>query len=211
MVTINTADIATFWKWFTQNHASLSALSSPDEPSWDLALVQLKHVHPALCFELSDPISNGPSAGTREFVITAQGDANLFPLVDALIAAAPSLPSWTFVSLKPPTGFDFTTTYEGVPFDSKTMWFLPLNLTDRPTELGLKIGIPGLTKSMEAVAGNAIMIILETGLGERSAAADVHYVEYGELPDEPEKAGYIELPELPAYIAWRKRRRGSTQ
>jgi len=54
-------------------------------------------------------------------------------------------------------------------------------------------------------AHNAVLMILDTALGERSAARDIQYTEVSELPPHPESLGYIELPELPDYIAWRKR------
>ncbi len=50
------------------------------------------------------------------------------------------------------------------------------------------------------------MIILDAGLGERAASSEVQHVELAALPSEAQEAGYIELPELAAYIAWRKRR-----
>ena len=176
-------------------------MPNADHPYWDTVLSQLKEVHPGLWFEMSDEMS-----GHREFVITAEGDPKLFPLVDAMVAAAPTTGTWVFVALKPAMGFDFVTTYEGVVFDSKSLWFLPLDSSADSSNLGLRIGIPGLNDEMRRVAGNAVMVILDTGLGERSSAMDVQHVEFAELPSQPEKEGYIELPDLPAYIAWRKRK-----
>lgn len=195
------AAIIRFWTWFGANTAALFATPDADHPIWDQALAQVQLIHPDLRFEMSDPVD-----GRREFVITAQGDAALFPLVDDIVANAPSLNQWTFVALKPAMGFDFVTTYEGVAFDSKSMWFLPLASSERPADIALRIGIPNLTDRMRPVAGHAVIVILETGLGERALALDVQHIEFADLPREPDKAGYIELPDLPAYIAWHKRK-----
>jgi hypothetical protein len=156
-----------------------------------------------LCFELSEP-----DGGVREFVVTAGGQVEVFPVAEALVSAAPSVDGWAFVALKPPMGFDFTTMYEDTLFDPRTMWFLPLDMTHRPLDLGLYIGIPGVESMEKERPHRAALVILDTGLGERSAALDVNDTEVRELPADPEAAGYIELPELSEYIAWRKRKMG---
>ncbi len=197
----HTPAIAAFWKWFQKYDAALRALPHSGDPFWDTAIAQLKLVHDRLCFEMSDPVDK-----RRDFVITAQGDTKLFPLVDAMVAAAPSISAWTFVALKPAMGFDFTHHYKGVQYDPKSMWFLPRERADRPADLGLRIGVPSLRDIDQEAAEFAVTIILETGLGERERAADVQHTEVVRLPIDPAKNGYIELPDLPAYIAWRKRK-----
>lgn len=193
--------ISRFWAWFRENEAKLWAMPNADDPFWDTALGQLQLVDKGLRFEMSDP-----QGGRRDFVITAEGDRRLFPLVDSMVAAAPSLRRWTFTPLKPAMGFDFTHRYEDVLYDPKAMWFLPLERAERPPDLGLRIGIPSLRELDRDAAEFAVTIILETGLGERERAADVQHVEVVRKPNDPADEGYIELPELPAYIAWRKRK-----
>src|SRR6266536_1946461 len=83
----------------------------------------LKRLDQRLWFEVSEP-----DGSDREFVITAEGHAAAFPLVDAIVAAAPQIPGWRFISLKPPMGFDFVTTYENIQFDPRTgfcRWRVP--------------------------------------------------------------------------------------
>jgi hypothetical protein len=103
-------------------------------------------------------------------------------------------------------GFDFTTTYEGICFEPLVMWFLPLNSSARPEDLGLRIGVPNFTKAIERQAGNAVAVILETALGEREAAVNVQYIEVGGLPESPELKNYMILSELPSFIESRRRR-----
>ena len=61
----------------------------------------------------------------------------------------------------------------------------------------------------KTTAHSAVLVILDTGLGERSAALDLQHTEVTELPTDPESLGYIELPELADYVAWRKKRLAS--
>jgi hypothetical protein len=107
-------------------------------------------------------------------------------------------------------GFGFQTTYEGVTFDPRSMWFLPLESGSNPAALGLRVGIPDFECVQEQIAKNAVLVILDTALGERSAASDIQHVEVAALPSKPENQGYIELTDLVDYIEWRKRKQGQS-
>jgi hypothetical protein len=202
------SNIQTFWRWFADHQPELHALSHAEEAFWDVALEHLKKVDGRLWFELSEKEEEDDC---RDFVVTAEGYVEAFPVVEALIAVAPAIEGWRFLALKPAMGFDFTTRYEGVLFDPGLLWFLPLGNPPRADYLGLRIAIPGLQPADERRAHNAVLVILDTALGERSAALDIQYTEVIALPPEPESLGYIELPELAEYISWRKRKLGFSE
>lgn len=185
-----------FWAWFRSNIDKFEALVDSDDPFWDDALGQLQLIHSDLWFELS-----APSEAGREFVVTAQGNAELFPLVDTLVALAPPTTGWKFIALKPPSGFDFSLTYEGVRFDPAGMWFMPLS-SSRTTGVGLRIGVPDLTPGSERQAEAAALVILDTAIGERSAALDIQHVELCDLPPDPDAAGFLPLTDLAAFLAF---------
>jgi hypothetical protein len=96
-------EIAAFWSWFTHRSGELAKVSSDKDPVLHDLLRELQRIHAKLFFELcsnSDP---------RELILTVEGRRDLFPLVDAIIADAPHVEGWVFVSLKPARGFDFQT------------------------------------------------------------------------------------------------------
>jgi hypothetical protein len=192
--------IRAFWQWFADHQPELNSLSNSDEPFWNLAVEQVKKVDERLWIELSEA-----GEPIREFIVTAEGHVEAFPVAETLVSLAPRIEGWTFVALKPPMGFTFTTRYEGSLFEPRRMWFLPLESPSQPQHFGMRVGIQGLESIDERVARNAVLVILDTGLGERSAALDIQYIQVAELPPDPESQGYIELPKLPDYIAWRKR------
>ncbi|HYD01004.1 MAG TPA: hypothetical protein VEB22_07230 [Phycisphaerales bacterium] len=203
--TADRSQIEGFWGWFRQNKARMDALDDPDEPFWDEALAALRKVHPDLTFALSAH-EGAAKASDREFVVTASCDAGLFPLVDALVAAAPKLPGWQWVALKPPMGFDFVSDFEDLTLDPREMWFFPVRDSARPRELALRVGVPGYTKRRADQYFEAVAMILESGLGERAATelADLHVVP---LPEKLKAEGYAPLKELPAYIEWNRAHR----
>jgi hypothetical protein len=187
--------IPAFRLWFQTHLPDFAALTDPDEPFWDVALAHLKKLDPHLWFELS-----GPSDDPRELIITAGGHIPLFPFVEQLVAAAPPLPRWRFIPLKPPMGFDFIHSYEGLRFDPKAMTFLPLRSPSHPGAIAIRVGVPGFRSDIQRQARNAVAVILDTALGERSAATDIHHVEVAAPPDDAASAGYLPLPDLPHYL-----------
>jgi hypothetical protein len=195
--------IEEFWAWFATHKLEFSRLAL-DEPFWDIALEQIKKVDEHLWFELSRD-----SHPAREFIVTAAGYVSSFPIAEKLVRLAPNIEGWAFIALKPPQGFQFTTTYEGTQFDPREMWFLPLESKSHPRDLWVRIAVPGLDCMDKTTAHSAVLVILDTGLGERSAALDLQHTEVTELPTDPESLGYIELPELADYVAWRKKRLAS--
>jgi len=198
-MTANREAIQEFWSWFQSHRENFDELADPNAPFWDTTLSRLQRLHERLRFEVSH-------RGTeeREFIITVEGHVPAFPLVETIVAQAPQISGWRFIALKPPMGFDFTTTYEGIRFEPLRMWFLPLTSSASVADLGLRIGIPNFNPAIERQTSNAIAVILDSGLGERAAALDIQYLEVSELPDNPESEGYLELQQLPDFIEWRK-------
>ena len=192
--------IEEFWIWFVAHKEEFSRLTL-DDPFWDAALQRVKKVDENLWLELSRD-----SDPAREFIITAEGHVNSFPAAEELVRSAPDIAGWIFIALKPPQGFQFVTTYEGTRFDPRKMWFLPLVRESHPGDLGIRIAVAGLDCMDRRLAHNAVLVILDTAIGERSAALDIQHTEVTELPPDPQSEGYIELPELTDYIARRKRR-----
>lgn len=206
--------IQSFWDWFRENESALyEATGRKDgvwDAIWDEVPKQLHQIDERLWFE----VSHHPDGGVREFIVTAQGNVEAFDIADTVVGAAPELSRWKMISLKPALGFDFKSNYEDLEFDPRKMWFMPLSNPNRPGYVGLDVGIPGYDSEREQSTLNAVLMILDTGLGERAAQREIQHVRVSALPQDPESLGYIELPELPGYLAWRKREikteRGST-
>lgn len=195
-----------FWKWFKKNITKFENLKGHEDPILDDLLSELQKYNKEFYFEMS---SN--KEYERELIITVEGKTELFETVENFVKSAPSISGWKIIALKPPMGFDYKTNYEGIEFSPKTMWFLPLENKEDPKALGLRIGIPDYKPENERVSMNAVLVILDTSLGECSSSSDVNHVEISDLPSNPDKEGYIMLQELPSYIAWRKKKLNTEQ
>lgn len=197
----NTTD---FWKWFTTNHSKYLTLDDKSEREceklMDEFLEQLHRVSDGLFFQIS---SN--QASKAELIITADGDIDFFEEVEKLVQDAPNYQDWEVIAFKPAQGTNFTTNYEGLEIDPKVCWFLPLEKEDLPDWMGLRIGIPNYSPSIEKQLLAGTYQMLDTILGEKSSATNIQYVEVDALPENPDEEGFIELKELPAYINWKNK------
>lgn len=193
-----TASDSEFWKWFLKHQSKIEAFKNANDPILDQLLEQLHKYNEHLFLELSTNFEE------KELVITAEGDSEQFESVRDLMAKAPKLKNWKFTAFRPPLGFGFQTKYEGVEYDPEKLWFLPLENESNPSAVGIKIGIPSFDEKIHVHSKAAAWVILDTALGELVSAQEIQYMETGALPSDPEKEGYIELPELPKYLTWKK-------
>lgn len=189
-----------FWNWFGGFAARLPE-GEPPEEMLDELLGQLHALDERIYFELS---TDTPA---KELILTAHGDVAVFPVIEAIVDAAPVIETWSFMALTPPMGFDFTHRNNGIELHAAKLWFLPLRIAAQPDALGLRIGVPDADLVIRQETVDTASTILQTGIGERSYTMDIQYIELVDLPDDPAAHGYIELPQLAQYIAWEKQRR----
>lgn len=190
---------STFWTWF-RGFANRLPVDGIPESLQDELLSQLQCFDDRLYFLLST------NSTPKELIVTAEGNTAAFESVDTLVAAAPDLAGWKFHSLKPPMGFDFRHTDGPISLDVSQLWFMPTKSSNDPTALGIVLGFPDADFVLEHQSVDTAYTILETAIGERSCTRDIAHVAVDDLPDPPGTNGYLELPRLPEYIAFHKRR-----
>ncbi len=200
--------IDTFWRWFKTNNKSFLTLNDKDisdkekERRLDDMMVHLHAYCDHLYFEMG-----GMPGEQQELIITAEGDKNYFDMVDNLIKKAPVIDNWKFTAFMQSRPLDYTSNYEDVELKPLKMWFLPLDSKSKPDLIGLRVCIPNYdsvkdSKWLQA----AVYKVLDGALGEKIFALDINYVEIGNLPEDPEKQGMIELKDLSKFVAWKKRK-----
>jgi hypothetical protein len=184
------AALDAFVRWFDESSDRLLAL--PTRDAVDAIHARLQDVAEGLAVEVGDE-----PAG-RELVISAGRDRSRFALVDRLCDRL-RRPSWLVHALKPPRGWEFTTSVGDVEIPAADLFFDPLESASRPGDVGIRLFAP--EPVVDAVC-DAAWWILETGLGEREAAGIAH-VEVAPLED-PD--GPIPLRRLGEYLVWRRSR-----
>ncbi len=132
--------------------------------------------------------------GTRRVVITAGGDAEAFAIAREVVAAAPSLPNWSFVALRPGQGFDFEVSAGSLVFDAKALSFQPLSAEEAPMQLAIRLLVPNPELEEWSEIG---LHLIETGIGEE-AAARIAYLEIDRR--EPDSANVFAIESLAGYV-----------
>jgi hypothetical protein len=126
--------------------------------------------------------------------------------VYAIVAAAPEIPGWTILSLKPKLGFPVTARWEDLTITVANVVFNPLDIKGSD-DFGLLIYVPGIRHSDTEKAHNALLRAIDHGLGERRFAQAVQYTEVHPLPDDASADDFIPLAHLEKYIEWREGKR----
>lgn len=198
--------IKNFWNWFEiNNHAFLFTNEVDDDVREQLLndlLIELHKYNDKLFFQVG-----GMPGGDQELIITAEGDVEQFGSVEKLIELAPTIKNWLFIPFIQPSDEDNITNYEGVEIKRSDLWFIPLQSQSQPNHIGIRVCVPNYeTLKTNKWMDNAIYKMLDVVLGEKSFALDIDYLDIAELPEEPKEKGLINLTELRAFIAWKKKK-----
>jgi len=162
-----------FWKWFQSNEDMLFNFEKNREQTFDKLGAEMHKLNPSLTFEFG-PIENGK----REFVISADGIKEVFPQVEALYAAAPSLPRWKFVRFRPrrkPMDVD----YEGVSVQAASV---SVQLVRNGQVADVTVFIPNYSQANRKAFVAIAFLMLDGALGEYDVEMRVGQIEVQAAP-----------------------------
>jgi hypothetical protein len=192
-----------FWDWFVANNARylfIHEIETELQQNYLSELAEKLHQFNRNLFFLV----GGHPDEDMELVITAEGNKKYFEKVDEIMKEAPTLERWKLVAFKPPMGCDFKIEYQGIVFDPHHIWFMALENPGQPADIGIQVCYKDYQQERENEFLGGTFLILDIVLGEKSSALDLHHIEAGPLPDDPEEEGFYKLEELAGYIQWKK-------
>jgi hypothetical protein len=200
--------ITNFWNYFQQNNFVFLLLN--EIPKEELKthfdkLIEILHQYN----KDLDLIIKNKKCGA-ELIITANGNPYLFKEVELLVFHAPKLERWKITAfLQPETniekyenGTDKPLEYYGITLRISEIYFIPLENTNKPTDLGIKV----LLKNYIVHKGNprlreAVYVHIEHLIGEKAFANDLFFIEIDQLKNEDlEDDGVRELYNLKFFI-----------
>ena len=197
--------IEKFWKWFVDHNEQLIALGDLQDKERDELLGALQYQLTKYCdglvYEMGEPTANG-----RTLTFSAEGDTDLFRYVVELVDAAPDLDWWEFVAFKQPMGTELKVRFDKYLFDTRKMYFQQLECEEEPEMLGLRIAVEGSRPDDEDFQVG-VYVTLEALIGEFDCATLIGYMETVPVPEEPFKAGFQPLDDLPKFVEWFKQKR----
>jgi hypothetical protein len=185
-----------FWSEFQKNADALLRSHTANTDVYDHLLEQLQKIDDGLFLTFS------AEPGNAELILTAEGDAELFDLVESIVQDAPDIPGWKIFALKPKLGFPETARWDDYEVRIEDVLFEPLQ--SEGGELGLLLLIPGLTPEQQDDAHNALLRAIDHGLGERKFAEAISHTEVAALEGPADE--FIPLVDLEKFIEWRQRK-----
>ena len=162
-----------FWKWFQSNEDTLFNVEKNREQTFDKLGAEMHKLNPSLTFEFG-PIEDGK----REFVISADGIKEAFPQVEALYAAAPSLPRWKFVKFRPRRK-PMDVNYEGVSVRATSV---TVQLVRNGQLADLTVFIPNYSEADRKPYMAIAFLLLDDALGEYDVETRVGQIKVEAAP-----------------------------
>ena len=189
---------ARFWAWFEANAGRLAAAKPPSEALLDEVQRELQRAAPGLAFELGRDGPGGPSV----FVVSADGLRERFPAVERFVAAAPKVKGWRIVAFRQRLPA-FTVDLGGVVLDPKDVWF---RAEPEGGIVHVVVHVPGLDARPQEAVQMAVMILLDSTVGEYDVETRLGAIELAPLPARPAAAGLKPLAELARVVDEAKKR-----
>jgi len=176
-----------FWHWFSRHENELFASVPNEEELFDSLGNALQKVCIGLTFEL------GGSGETRELVISADGDKELFTEVLSLVRAAPALPRWRIIAFRPRGVFPIEIAVGGKTVDSRDVHF---SLLDNGKIAGIRLFIPGYENNDRGWQQLGYLL-LDHALGEYDVEQNLPLIKMYPPQEATKETRYplIELPE----------------
>jgi hypothetical protein len=182
--------IADFWKWFTTNSSRFQIQGSIDEDLCDELGSRIQKIDRNLTFEIA-PSDDGPF----ELVVSADGKKKTFPIVKAVVAAAPPLPAWKVTAFRQRTPLDsIELSFNGITLSPTTVFYV---LIPDAGKLDLLVIMPDTDEEMLDHVIGAGFLLLDAALGEYDVAMKLRTIEFenrsaidASIPSRP----LVELP-----------------
>ena len=184
-----------FWQWFLAEEARLRQANG--QIVADAIEDRLRAIDPRVGVEVSDP------GNERELVFTAWSQRDAFPVVHALMAAAPrALAGWKLMGLKPARGFAFAVDVDGVRVEAEKLRFDVLGSPQAPAALGIRVYVAGPAPVVDERWAQTLALLIETGIGEE-AAAQIDYLEAAPGMPDPRS---LPIDQLLPLVQWHRRK-----
>jgi hypothetical protein len=197
-----------FWNWFQDNNQTIKNLIQETAQNQKQICYwlskQLGYYSRDLDFMIVFPKKENQKT---ELIITANGNPEYFNQVIELINNAPVLRHWKFTAFIQPTEnidkiikeLDDPYIFQEIIIKTSEIKFLPLNYDNKIKKLDITIYLKNHKIHCNTkILQQAIYIILQDILGERSLYQNINLVQLAQLPNSIEEL--IELYELQHYL-----------
>lgn len=185
--------IEDFWQWFKKERHQYEIMPDSEyAEQLDVIIAHLAPIAEGLAVEVSKETN-----GIRELIISADGDRNKFPVVEAIIKGAPAIPGWKAVAFRQKASEEFILTYQNLRLSPAEMSFHPVIEGD---SLDLIIYADSIKDKNRDDVIKYGLITLDNVLGEYAATIKVRSCDFQDKRDIGRGERVHKLDELPAFV-----------
>jgi hypothetical protein len=197
--------ITNFWNHFQKNNFVFLLLKEVAQEEITTHFDNLINYLHQYNKDLSIIIKN--KKDVAEIIITANGNPYLFKEVELLVYHAPKINRWKITAFLQPeinitaieNGTDKPLLFYGISLRISEMYFIPLEITEKPYEFGIRVMIKNyIIHKDNPKLREAVYIHLEHLVGEKAFANEIKFIEIEQLGEIQENM--IELYHLKYYI-----------
>ena len=185
--------INTFWNWFQDNNQTIKNIKNETPKNQKHILFWLDKNLSYYCKELAFMLTF-PKNPTHKFklIISANGNPDYFKQVIDLIDNAPRLRTWKFIAFIQPSeridkmieGIDDPYIFPEITLKASELKFLPLDYNEKTQKFNIMVYLKNYnlhcdTKTLD----QAIFIIMQDLLGEKSSYQNINFVQLAQMPD----------------------------
>ncbi|SHM54622.1 hypothetical protein [Flavobacterium xanthum] len=200
--------INTFWNWFQDNHHTIKNIINETPKNQKHIAFWINKNLSYYCKEIDFLIVFPKNGNSKpEFIITANGNSEYFNQVITLVDNAPLLKSWKFTAFIQVTveinkimdGLDQPYIFQDITLKISELKFKLLKYNEHCGKLDIIIFLKNYNVLCDTkTATQAIYIILQELLGEKSLFQNINFIQLAQLPKNEE--ALIHLYELQYYL-----------
>ena len=168
-----------FWAWFKENETRLRNFEKDPDKYLTEVLTQAKKIKPGLAIEFELPKN-----GIINMTVSADGDKNIFHIVQNMINKAPAIEGWKFIAFRQRVDLvqmkgGLKIKADDLELDPEMMKFFPIINGDT---LDLIIFTKGVTEENYNHVAYGGLLLLDNILGEYDCVTKVRSYDFQNMP-----------------------------
>jgi hypothetical protein len=192
-----------FWNWFLENEQlffkAVETGNNIQADFFDELSPHLDKIKETIYY-----VAGMHDPNTAELAFAADGEIENIVFIEELVAAAPLLPNWRFLALKPAVDIDdINLEMNGYKFTKGNLHFFPNNDANFPDEIDITIVFDDFNEEDKTTITSGVYIFMDNFLGELNATTTIDFLTItGKEASQPD---LIPIEKLKDYLVWREK------
>ena len=175
--------IEKFWAWFKDNEKRLKKFEETPDKYLNEVLIQAKKIQDGLAIEFEPPKN-----GVINMTVSADGDKNIFSVVQNIVAKAPAIEGWKFIAFRQRINLEqvkgMKLKADDHELDPEKMKFFPIIHGDKIDIIIYTYGVKEENYNQIAYGG---LLLLDNLIGEFDCVTKVRSYDFHNMPVKKEE------------------------